>query len=332
MADYFTLLSRAVASLDHNTRDAREALYNRARTVLFDQLRAANPPWSDAQIKTEAASLEAAIRQVESDISRSGGRPRAAANPATPSRRPIDTAENADEDTEQAAPTAQTVQTALRSLSPTLIGVIGAVILAIVAAGGYAYLSRPGAKSSTTAVRTAGDAGSKPNGRQQPAGRKTTGKDQKGADTTNSVLPYVLRRQFVYYRSTYPPGTIVIVKSQHMLYQVRAETVALRYSIAIGPKCLDSAGLHRVVRKDGSSASPSAAVGSPPPATPASVSNGSPGAPVLYLNDLENGIHGTDKTSVIGQNSSFGCFLLAGDDITDLYERTPLDTRVVITN
>lgn len=331
MADYFTLLSRAVASLGQNTKVARDALYNRARDVLVNQLRAADPPWTDAQIEAEAASLESAIRQVEFEVWRSSGRPRGTPNEASPPQRQIEAAEDADAETDPAPQRTQ------RSFSTALIGAIGAVVLAIVAAGGYAYLSRPGAKPQVTAAPAATSADSKPNVRQKAAARKTIGAASgKSAETTNSPLPYVLRRQLVYYRSTYPAGTIIVIKSQHMLYQVRAETVALRYSIGIGPKCSDAAGLHRIVRKEMSPAWPPASAGSQPPATPASAGErriDSPlGAAILYLNDIEYGIHGTDRPNAIGQNSAFGCFLLVDDDISDLYGRVPVDTRVVITN
>jgi lipoprotein-anchoring transpeptidase ErfK/SrfK len=325
VADYFTLLSRAVASLPHNTRDAREALYNRARSVLVDQLRASDPPLSDAQIEAETASLGSSIRQIEFEIRQSTARrTREPQNEPRPRRR-IDAAENtvADSDWEQAP------QTTRRSLSPALIGVVGAIVLAVVAAGSYAYLSRPSTKPSATAVQTGGTSTppSRPGAPQQGANKKTVSAGKgKTADTDASALPYVLRRQLVFYRSTYPPGTILIAKSQHMLYQIRAETVALRYSIAVGAKCLDTAGMHRVLGKETSPVWP------PAPSGSEHRPDSRLGARILYLSDIDYGIHGTDKPNVIGQNSAFGCFLLADDDVTDLYDRTPLDTRVVITN
>jgi lipoprotein-anchoring transpeptidase ErfK/SrfK len=327
VADYFTLLSRAVASLPHNTRDAREALYNRARSVLVEQLRASEPPLSDAQIEAEAASLESSIRQIEFEVRRSTGRrAREPQNEPRPPRRQIDAAEDAVADTDWE----QAPQTTRRSLSPAVIGVVGAIALAIAAAGSYAYLSRPGAKPSATAVRTGGSTPSqptKPGAPQQETNKKTvSAQNGKTADTDASALPYVLRRQLVFYRSTYPPGTIVIAKSQHMLYQIRAETVALRYSIAVGSKCLDTAGLHRVSGKETSPVWP------PAPSGSEHRPDGRFGARILYLSDIDYGIHGTDKPNAIGRNSAFGCFLLEDDDISDLYNRTPVDTRVVIMN
>jgi lipoprotein-anchoring transpeptidase ErfK/SrfK len=323
VTDYFTLLSRAVAALPQNTREARETLYNRARSVLVDQLRAADPPWPDAQIQAEAASLESAMRQIESEVRRTAGsRVRASQDEPRPPRRRIVAAEDAVSDADLEQPP----QSTRRPLSLTLIGVIGAIVLAIVAAGAYAYLSRPGTKSTATAVQPGGGAPGTPGKPSAPQPGPTKKTTSKAVDTDASGLPYVLRRQLVFYRSTYPPGTIIVVKSQHMLYQVRADTVALRYSIAIGAKCLDTVGLHRVAGKDTSPVWP------PAPGGSEHHPDRRLGARILYLTDIDYGIHGTDKLSVIGQNSAFGCFLLADDDISDLYGRTPLDTRVVIMN
>jgi hypothetical protein len=59
MADYYPLIFRAVSQLPSNTRKARQALYDRARTALAAQ------PISESQIKRELRALEWAIRSVE---------------------------------------------------------------------------------------------------------------------------------------------------------------------------------------------------------------------------------------------------------------------------
>jgi hypothetical protein len=41
-------------------------------------------------------------------------------------------------------------------------------------------------------------------------------------------------------------------------------------------------------------------------------------------------IHGTDEPWTIGQNVSSGCIRLTNDDISDLYDRTPIGTKVVV--
>jgi hypothetical protein len=65
MADYYPLISRAVAGLEHNTGENRRVLYERARSALVAQLRGVQPPLDEADITRERLALEEAIRKVE---------------------------------------------------------------------------------------------------------------------------------------------------------------------------------------------------------------------------------------------------------------------------
>ena len=67
MADYYPLITRAVASLPQNTDEARRALYDRARNALVAQLRSNNPPLSESEISHERRLFEEAIRKVETE-------------------------------------------------------------------------------------------------------------------------------------------------------------------------------------------------------------------------------------------------------------------------
>ena len=70
MADYYPLITRAVAGLDKNTGEARRALYERARTALVEQLRGVTPALSETDITRERLALEEAIRKVEAEAVR----------------------------------------------------------------------------------------------------------------------------------------------------------------------------------------------------------------------------------------------------------------------
>ncbi len=70
MADYYALISRAAAGLEHNTGENRRVLYDRARSALLNQLRGVDPPLEEADITRERLSLEEAIRRVETDAPR----------------------------------------------------------------------------------------------------------------------------------------------------------------------------------------------------------------------------------------------------------------------
>ena len=66
MADYHSLLMRAVANLPNSgTSATRGALYERARKALLDQLRSLRPPLPESDIIREETALDAAIAEIE---------------------------------------------------------------------------------------------------------------------------------------------------------------------------------------------------------------------------------------------------------------------------
>jgi hypothetical protein len=54
------------------------------------------------------------------------------------------------------------------------------------------------------------------------------------------------------------------------------------------------------------------------------------GARALYLGQTIYRIHGTNQPSTIGTFVSSGCIRLTNDDITDLYTRVKVGSRVVV--
>ena len=73
MADYYPVIARAVSRLPSKTDKARRAIYERARTVLQENLRTHDPPLSPAELATEQLALEAAVSRVETELRRSAG-------------------------------------------------------------------------------------------------------------------------------------------------------------------------------------------------------------------------------------------------------------------
>ncbi len=66
MADYYSLLSRAVSNLPKSSpASARRAIYDRARKALIGQLRSLKPPLPESDIAREENALDAAIAQIE---------------------------------------------------------------------------------------------------------------------------------------------------------------------------------------------------------------------------------------------------------------------------
>ncbi len=68
--DYYPLVSRAVSSLEGDNPESREALFERIRLLLINQLRNRQPPASISEIARQRAALDAAIRRIELDSSR----------------------------------------------------------------------------------------------------------------------------------------------------------------------------------------------------------------------------------------------------------------------
>lgn len=65
MADYYSLLSRAIAAQPQSAPEQRQAVYERARNALFNQLRSVQPPVAEADIEAEGRALDEAIARIE---------------------------------------------------------------------------------------------------------------------------------------------------------------------------------------------------------------------------------------------------------------------------
>jgi hypothetical protein len=70
MTDFYPMVLAAVAKLDPNTQEARQALYQRARAALADRLRDLEPPLSEQRIMEERLAFEEAVRRAEADWAR----------------------------------------------------------------------------------------------------------------------------------------------------------------------------------------------------------------------------------------------------------------------
>ena len=90
MADYHSLLTRAVANLPSGgTPGTREAIYVRARNALIEQLRSLRPPLPESDIAREANALDAAIAKIEANFpSQQSARPSTPSPPAPGSTSP----------------------------------------------------------------------------------------------------------------------------------------------------------------------------------------------------------------------------------------------------
>ena len=69
MADYRSILDRAIDGLSNNTEEARRAIYEKARGALMRQLSSLQPALSPAEISKQRLQLEEAVRETEGKFS-----------------------------------------------------------------------------------------------------------------------------------------------------------------------------------------------------------------------------------------------------------------------
>jgi lipoprotein-anchoring transpeptidase ErfK/SrfK len=166
---------------------------------------------------------------------------------------------------------------------------------------------------------------------------KTTMADvDPGVDHTarDVDLPPELRRQSVFYRTEYPPGTIIVNTNDRFLYLILGNNVALRYGIGVGRDGFQWGGIHKITRKmEWPDWTPPPEMIQRQPYLPRFMAGG-PGNPLgaraLYIGTTVYRIHGTNAPETIGQAVSSGCFRLVNDDVIDLYNRVPVGTKGVV--
>ena len=132
---------------------------------------------------------------------------------------------------------------------------------------------------------------------------------QGRAQTSQASISYVYLRQPVYYRTTHPPGTILVDKAQRFAYVVLPNVVALRYGIGVGPECATAQGLYRISRKEEwPGRAGDSGLGKIRNLFAGNRDDNPLGARALYLQEYR--LHGTNAPSSIGNTMPIGCVAL----------------------
>ena len=142
------------------------------------------------------------------------------------------------------------------------------------------------------------------------------------------------RRQIVGYNANEAPGTIVIDTANTYLYYVLGGGRAIRYGIGVGREGFTWSGVQSIARKqEWPDWHPPAEMIARQPYLPRMMAGG-PGNPLgaraMYLGNSLYRIHGTNAPDTIGQRVSSGCIRLTNEDITDLFNRVTVGSKVVV--
>lgn len=154
------------------------------------------------------------------------------------------------------------------------------------------------------------------------------------ADFLNIFSEQPVPRQVVAWNGTQARGTVVISTSQRRLYYVLGNGQALRYGVGVGRRGFSWAGTKTVTRKrEWPDWRPPAQMLKRRPDLPRHMAGGidNPlGARALYLGSSLYRIHGSNEPDTIGAAVSSGCIRMTNRDVTDLYERVRIGTKVVV--
>jgi lipoprotein-anchoring transpeptidase ErfK/SrfK len=147
-------------------------------------------------------------------------------------------------------------------------------------------------------------------------------------------LPPQFRRTLVDYNTKEPAGTLIIDTPNTYLYLVLGQGKALRYGIGVGREGFTWSGAERVTKMaEWPDWTPPEEMIVRQPYLPRFMAGGDTnplGARALYLGKTIYRIHGTNQPSTIGTFVSSGCIRLTNDDVTDLFTRVKVGTRVVV--
>jgi len=143
-------------------------------------------------------------------------------------------------------------------------------------------------------------------------------------------------REVVGYSGAFAPGTIVISTTERRLYLVLGNGQALRYGVGVGRPGFEWSGTRYIASKrEWPDWTPPSQMLRRRPDLPRHMEGGinNPlGARAMYLSGTLYRIHGSNEPESIGQAVSSGCIRMTNDDVTDLYERVKVGTRVVVTH
>jgi lipoprotein-anchoring transpeptidase ErfK/SrfK len=153
-------------------------------------------------------------------------------------------------------------------------------------------------------------------------------------ETGPAELAPNLRRQEVAFATKEPPGTLIVDTPHTYLYYVLGGGRAIRYGVRVGRDGFTWTGVQKITRKaEWPDWHPPPEMIDRQPYLPRFMAGG-PGNPLgaraMYLGSTVYRIHGTNQPSTIGKFVSSGCIGMLNEDVSDLFDRVKVGTRVVV--
>ena len=147
-------------------------------------------------------------------------------------------------------------------------------------------------------------------------------------------LPPHLRKQEVAFATKEPAGTLIVDTPNTYLYYVLGGGRAIRYGVRVGRDGFTWTGVQKISRKaEWPDWHPPTEMIERQPYLPRFMAGG-PGNPLgaraMYLGSTVYRIHGTNQPSTIGKFVSSGCIGMLNEDVSDLFDRVKVGTRVVV--
>jgi len=143
-----------------------------------------------------------------------------------------------------------------------------------------------------------------------------------------------LKRQEVNYPTKEPAGTIIVDTPNTQLYYILGGGRAIRYGVRVGRDGFTWTGVQKITKKaEWPDWHPPPEMIDRQPYLPRFMAggDGNPlGARAMYLGNTVYRIHGTNQPSTIGKFVSSGCIGMLNEDVSDLFDRVKVGTRVVV--
>ena len=155
-------------------------------------------------------------------------------------------------------------------------------------------------------------------------------------DPAAAAVPQMsaIQRETVPYTGPYGANTIVVSTAERRLYLINGDGTALRYGVGVGRPGFTWGGVQTVtMKREWPDWRPPSEMLRRRPDLPRFMKGGieNPlGARAMYLGGTIYRIHGSNEPETIGTAVSSGCIRMTNDDVSDLYTRVKVGTRVIV--